>query len=54
MCCHLLRPMAKGGVRFSVTAANTDSDIERALSALAAARDANTTETASGFLNLIR
>lgn len=33
-------PIDKGGVRFSVTAANTYEDIERALKALAAARDA--------------
>lgn len=44
-------PMAKGGVRFSVTAANSDDDIDRALTALAAARDAHTTATAPGFLN---
>ena len=33
-------PMRQGGVRFSVTAANTERDIERALTALAAARNA--------------
>ncbi|MGH9059326.1 MAG: aminotransferase class I/II-fold pyridoxal phosphate-dependent enzyme, partial [Acidimicrobiales bacterium] len=38
-------PLRRGGVRFSVTAANTDDDLARALTALAAARDAGATRT---------
>jgi 8-amino-7-oxononanoate synthase len=38
-------PVDQGGVRFSVTAANTDDDVARALGALAAARDSTATAT---------
>lgn len=47
-------PMKQGGVRFSVTAANSESDIDRALTALAAARNATRSQRSDSPLDLVR